>query len=65
MILEWFDTDTMEEVPLSYLVALELGVDTTHGHLAVARSLLDAIAVSLAVLVIIGVVLRLGHLDKF
>lgn len=43
------------------VVAAELGVNTTHGGVTEGMGLLDTVAVSLLVLVVVGVVLGLGH----
>ena len=46
------------------LVAEELGAHTLGGHLAETLGLLDTVAVSLAVLVVVGVVLGFCHFEK-
>ena len=46
------------------LVAKELGIHTLGRHLAKLRLLLDSVPVGLLVLVVVGVVLGLGHLEK-
>ncbi len=43
------------------LVTTELGIDTLQRDLALALGLLDTIAVSLFVLVVVGMILALGH----
>lgn len=47
------------------LVAKEPGAHTLGTHLSVAGSLLDPVSVGLLVLVVISVILRLGHANKF
>ena len=43
------------------VVAAELGINTTHRGVAEGAGLLNTVAVSLLVLVVVGVVLGLGH----
>lgn len=43
------------------VVTSELSVDTLEGYVTVSLGLLDTVAVSLAVLVVLGCVLRLSH----
>lgn len=47
------------------VVPLELGIDTLERRVPVGLRFLDAVAVGLASLVVLGRVLRLGHCELF